>query len=461
MSITVPTIDEMQDVLKGVLNGPLPEILVTPDSDAGVRIRMLAEALLGLFVEEAAIERDLIPSDQTETAALELHAEARLGPGARKGPSVAKGTEALKVYGSAGSTVYAGDTLAHSSGARYQVTVGGTVGAAPNEWVLVDVESITKGTDANLAIGDTLTFEDPRPGITSVADVVAAIDGAEDAESDGALLARLLDAYRNPPAGGRASDYRQWAQAVESVLSAYVYCPSSSALEGRRGMGVADVAILKSGTGASRIPSSTVQQAVLDHIEERRPCTTKDIAVLLPDADEQDVHIIVTPKTGYGFDWAKTSSAVVSSWNPSTLELEWSEEVDAGCVADCRILVAGQLNEVESVPSAYVTKMKYDFATAPEAFDSIFPGGPLTEPLQEAIRDYFDSLGPAKGAAADPEQDWDDTLRVSKLIDVVMDVPGMADASVSTPAANVVPTDHAPSGTVDLIVYGEIVVRPA
>jgi hypothetical protein len=96
----------------------------------------------------------------------------------------------------------------------------------------------------------------------------------------------------------------------------------------------------------------------------------------------------------------------------------------------------------------------------PVATDPVYPGGPLSATVQQAIRDYMDTLGPARGAGYDPTQYWDDTCRLSRGYDAIADVPGVLDSHIAAPAVNVTPTDHAPLGTVDLLVYGEIVVRP-
>ena len=106
----------------------------------------------------------------------------------------------------------------------------------------------------------------------------------------------------------------------------------------------------------------------------------------------------------------------------------------------------------------------------PAAPEPIYPGGALSAPIRTKIYEYVDSLGPARGTAADPNQDWDDTLRPAKISASIVrriyedgtasGVPGVQDCTVVTPAANVVPTDHV-GGTVDLIVIDDLRVRPA
>ena len=69
-------------------------------------------------------------------------------------------------------------------------------------------------------------------------------------ESDEALLARLLDYIRRPPAGGNKNDYEQWALDLAYVAAAWCY-PLG------QGLGTVDVVLLSDpATTGSEIPSS-------------------------------------------------------------------------------------------------------------------------------------------------------------------------------------------------------------
>ena len=72
-------------------------------------------------------------------------------------------------------------------------------------------------------------------------------------ETDAALLARLLEYIRRPPAGGNRYDYIKWATAVDNVHRAWCY-PLS------QGLGTVDVVILANETTTgSEIPSSSAR----------------------------------------------------------------------------------------------------------------------------------------------------------------------------------------------------------
>lgn len=452
MAIDTPTKTELFTNLRAYLASRLPEIRITADSDIGVMHALFVEEVFGIYANVRAIEDDLFVSARTSREALEKHAFAKFG--GSKGATKAIGSNAVQVTKEIGSVVSDGVVLAYSDGTRYAVTKGSSVASTT---VTVSVEAIESGVIGNRQVGDELTFESAPDGVEATATVVAVIDGGEDAESDGALVARLQDVYRNPPATGRFSDWRQWATSVVGVDSAYVYGPSSVDIDGRRGLGAVDVAILSSGTGANRIPSTATQLLVEDAINDARAGAARDFIVLLPTTLSQNVDLKIDPEPNYSFDWTKDSAATVSSWAAGTKRLTWSRTIVAGEIsAGDRLITNGEVNEVLTVGSNY-TDMVDIFASDPTSAQ-IYEAGPLTEPVQAKITALFDALGPARGTAGDPLQDWDDTLRITKLHCAAFDVPGVRDVTVVTPASNVVPTDT--GSAVQLLIPGTITVRP-
>lgn len=460
MPIEVFSVEENMERLRAALTALNSDIVASEDSEIGLRMRMLVEVLMAHDAKLKQIEHDLFPSDKTSTEALEKHGEARIGPSPRKGASIASGTNALRVYGTDGTEVEEGLTLSATNGVQYQITSTGDIGDVVTGYLDVDIESIDTGTAANRNTGETLTFDSPPAGITATADVIADIDGAIDAETDAQLLARILDLYANPPGGGRFSDYRQWANAVDGVSSAYAYGPHSSDTDGRRGLGYVDVAIVGHGTGSARIPAAAIQTAVEEAIEDKRPATVRDVNVLIPVASSQNIDIKLTPKTGYEFDWSDGGSpfTVSGAHSSGAKTITLNAAHTSTDIADGdRILINGVLYIIDDLPTSTTVLLTTGLVTALSGGETVYPGGPLTEAAQEAIKDYMDTLGPAKGTAGDPEHnDWDDVLRVNKLIDACF-IDGVKDITVVTPSANVTPTDN---GTdVQLIHYNRIIVR--
>ena len=80
------------------------------------------------------------------------------------------------------------------------------------------------------------------------------------AETDAALLARLLDDIRRPPAGGNQYDYIKWALAVSGVAKAY--CVPLG-----QGLGTVDVIILAdTAIAGEEIPSNSSRIGVTDAV---------------------------------------------------------------------------------------------------------------------------------------------------------------------------------------------------
>lgn len=455
--IVVPTRAETLSDIVAFLKARQPDLSTSLDTPTGGQLEAVVEALRGLWAALRAAEKDIFPQTASP-AALELHAELRLGQGARRGATSAAGAAALKATGDAASVVVVGASLVHSDGTRYRTTTGGTLPASGE--LLCSLQAISVGEATNKLAGDSLSWESPAAGLDPTAEIVVDLEGGLEQETLAELLVRLLHAFQNPPAGGRFSDYWAWAMAVAGVASAYIYGPSSYGHTGRRGLGVIDVAILQHGTGAGRLPSADLVATVQAAIDLARPGGTKDVAVLTPAAQTQAIDVQVDPQSGYEWDWNDIDHTV-SSWTPATRTLVFSPSLPAVLEVGHRLLCGGELMVVESLEAlSNAAVLEEAFDSAPAGGTAIWPAGPLTASVQAAITAYIDSLGPARSSAADPHQVWDDTLRKAQLDRAVCNVVGVEDCTIVTPSTNVAPTDHAPAGTVDLIVPGVITVRP-
>lgn len=102
-------------------------------------------------------------------------------------------------------------------------------------------------------------------------------------ETDAALLARLLDYIRRPPAGGNKYDYVKWALEVDGVQSA-ICIPTG------QGPGTVDVVILAEG---STQPSQELLEAVYAHIVDLHPAASLMTRVLAPEIIVQDITMTV------------------------------------------------------------------------------------------------------------------------------------------------------------------------
>lgn len=106
------------------------------------------------------------------------------------------------------------------------------------------------------------------------------------AESDAALLTRLLFDIRHPPAGGNKYDYSRWAK-LASLDVAAAWCVSQG-----QGTGTVDVIILANAarTG-SEIPANALLSTVRAFIADICPDQVQFLRVLAPEVLGEDVTI--------------------------------------------------------------------------------------------------------------------------------------------------------------------------
>ena len=174
MPVDRPTKAQVTAWMQATATGLDSSLVATKDSDLGIKLRMLAEALFGMHHEIGKVEDDLFVSDATSTEALDKHANAKL-EGGRKSSTTSTGEDAVRVTGTVGSTPAVGDELTYTDGTRYRLTTAGTIPAGGS--LDCSAESVDTGELANREVGDTLTFTSPAAGIDATASVVIAIDG--------------------------------------------------------------------------------------------------------------------------------------------------------------------------------------------------------------------------------------------------------------------------------------------
>ncbi|WP_410499716.1 baseplate J/gp47 family protein [Chitinibacter sp. S2-10] len=335
MPFVIPDFKTIEAALLRDLANLAPELRLAGDSDWAIRAAGMASSIAGLYEHQAWIVRQIFP-DTADTEQLENHCRVRGIK--RKGAVAAGGT--ITATGQVGIAIPAGSVLQHADGRRYLVSAPAVIGAVGS--VAVSVSAELAGSAGDLAVGEPLIFQNPPLGVAGDA-VSAGITGGTEAESDANLLGRLLELIRHPPAGGNKYDFKRWALEVDGVTAAYVY-PL------RRGLGTVDAVI----TGDNSLPAPAVLSAVQAHIDDIRPVTGKNTAVIAPTEKLQDITVQITLVSGY----------------------------------------------------TLVT---------------------LTSQINALIADYFAALAPG------------DTLVVNKLQGQITALPGISDAHITLPAANVAP----------------------
>ena len=270
----IPTFEEIRAAILRDTVSLNPDADVTTDSDNYIRASSLASCATGQYAHQAWILRQFFP-DTADTEYLERH--CNLYGIRRKTATLAIGT--ATVTGNAGATIPA-DTQIRCDNVfylvRYTVTIG-TKGTATAEIIALE-----PGSNGNQHEAITGQFMSAPTGVATEVQIVEAIGGT-DTETDSALLSRLLELLRRPPAGGNQYDYKAWALSVDGVTSAYVYSL-------RRGLGTVDVVI----TSGDNVPSDDIVSKVQNYIDSVRPVTAKNSMVIKPDVTKVDVKVKVS-----------------------------------------------------------------------------------------------------------------------------------------------------------------------
>jgi uncharacterized phage protein gp47/JayE len=244
------------------------------DSDHYVRGAAVSSAVDGLYHHQLWIARQILP-DTADPEYLEQHAALR--GMTRKPATKATGTATLTAASdglvlpfSAGlSVVYRemGEDGTETE-TRFVTTAPWPGGVFPDGVLTLPCSAALPGVMPDY---DDLpvSLQSPPTGVMS--DALLTLRGGSDVESNAELLARLLYYMRNPPGGGRATDYELWALEVPGVAFARCY-------PGRRGIGKVDVVI----AGTDGLPSEDLVAAVQTHIDRMRPVACPDALVIAP-----------------------------------------------------------------------------------------------------------------------------------------------------------------------------------
>lgn len=250
-----------------------------PGADATIPnsvLRVLSDGNAGLahlnllYLDWLALQ--LLP-DTAESEWLDRHAQIWLG--GRKAATFAAGT--VTVTGINGTALPLAARMASGNGVEYETTQAITVGAGAT---VVAVQAIDAGVAGNQVAGAVLTLSQAVSGVDAAATVVT-MTGGVDAENDDDLRTRVLLRIRQPPMGGDATDYVEWALSVPGVTRAW-----SAPLEA--GIGTVTVRFMMDELRATTNPSTSGfplagdVAAVKAYLDTVRPVAVRDFFVFAP-----------------------------------------------------------------------------------------------------------------------------------------------------------------------------------
>jgi len=178
--------------------------------------------------------------------------------------------------------------LQSSTGLIYTVKASVTIVAGIAVAIL---KAENSGVSYNLGDGSELTFISPITDIDQTTSVDSTNVQAADIETDAAFRARFLEYLRDPPAGGKATDYIAWAKEISGVTRAWVY-PLWL------GTGTVGNTFVLDNDPVSIIPGGAKITEVDDNIKEQAPVTAvPGITTFAPNEHTLDMTIKLSPNT--------------------------------------------------------------------------------------------------------------------------------------------------------------------
>lgn len=241
------------------------------DSGWYIRSRVVGGVVSGVYSDQRLISNDAFPH-KARREALAEHLFMYFNGGFKDAQSA---VGFASVTGTVGSTVTVGlEFLYEPNGNVYQATENVTLSATTG---LVPVISVATGQSQNLLSGAALKISSPPAGINNLAEAYQDFTDGREIESNAEAVTRILDRIRTPIAGGKESDYKQFARDADpSVVSAsvirYPFGFGTLAIIITAGTTDIDTAI-DNGDPVILIPSQTLIDKVQAYIDEQKILT--------------------------------------------------------------------------------------------------------------------------------------------------------------------------------------------
>jgi len=268
-----PLPSQLQTQYLQILQSIKPSININDlNSDFVIRGNVFAAFASGLYGDQAKTYNDTFISSSSPQG-LTLHGQDLAIPQLQATNATSTG---VTISGTNGTTVSPGDLtfLYNSTGITYTNTTGGTISSGT---LVVSVQSTTPGAITNIAAPATLTLIAPPNGINISASLTVSLAGGSDLESTDSYRSRLLSRLQMPPAGGNATDIRNFAFDGDPSVRSVIVIPFAL------GLGTVGVYILTGSTdidtavtqGQSivRIPSQSVINNVQTYMNNHAPLT--------------------------------------------------------------------------------------------------------------------------------------------------------------------------------------------
>lgn len=280
MAFNRPSLQDLITRVEGDLKSGLGLVTVLRRSFIGVIARVLAGLSHLLFGYLKYVETQAFPDTATDEY---LDRWSGIWGVTRKAATFAEFV--CSVTGTALTVIPAATVYRRSDGKEYVVDEEVILTGSGDEISLTASEA---GADSEVAVSDTLSILSPIAGLDSTATVNEIVTEPEDEEDDDALRERLIARIQQPPSGGAANDYIQWALEVAGVTRAWVT---------PQGLGPGTVTVhIVSDDEDPITPSAPKIAETQDYIDELRPVTA-NVTVVAPVLFEVDMTIAIGPNT--------------------------------------------------------------------------------------------------------------------------------------------------------------------
>ena len=469
MPITTYSRDEIAAQVLAFFRVRFPGRDLGPESWLGKQARATAMALLLIQKAIEDADHDAVPGPLSSTLALDNFAvvfglPSNKGGYGRNGAVAATGA-AGNASGTKGITFSDGLLLTASDGVTtFELQGAVTIPGTPpgTDVALAKFVAVTPGLAGNLSVGSQLRWQSPPAGAAATVTLSSPSGGGLDAETDRALLQRILDRLQQPPKGGANIDYITWALERTGVYKAYAY-------PRRGGTGTVDLVIVAAGSGVGRVPPESVRADVASFILSVQPTNVEGFSVYVPQqpADKDlTIHVRAELAPKYSWDWSDVGLALtVSAHSPGSITLSapapatLTGAVDQGLKPRLQVVSASLgapvIPEQPRVTAYDVTKtiltLEGAMSVEPTNGDKVFAGAYAAPLVAQAVLNFVDSLGSSrKSPYADVVNVWDDTVALytiaTKATDA-LDVDGITKLLARVPA-----TDSLGGPSVDIAV---------
>ena len=130
-------------------------------------------------------------------------------------------TGSAQFTGTAGVGILpSGSALTRQDGTPYTTTADGTVDTSG--MMVVPIVAAVNGAATNCDAGVLIGIDTPTDGINGAGVTASPLTGGSDQETQDELRTRMLFRYAQPPQGGSAADYIDWALEVPGCTRAWV-----------------------------------------------------------------------------------------------------------------------------------------------------------------------------------------------------------------------------------------------